>query len=191
MTHTYFTDQARARIARAGGDPDTAGPLAVWAEEAKRIGDPRRGVIVAEDGELVAETYHHGGGHRVGASYVVKADAKRWGLDVEETGLATAALERIAGRRMLHVTMAEVCRGAGSSVPTVQGGRPAPLQGVVDAAAGVEVATRALRVAVADAYTAGAKIAPLCRAADVSRQTIYRWLREAGFTFAADGDGPE
>jgi hypothetical protein len=187
MTHGYFTDKARAVIGRAGGDPDTAGALAEWAEEAKRIGDPRRGVIVAEDGSLVAATrYYREHSDRAGASYVEKADARRWGLHVEETGMAIGELHRITGKQLIHVTMPEMCRGAGRSVPQVDGGVPDPLQSVVDAAAEVEDAPRRLLVAVADAYTAGAKIAPLARAAGVSRPTIYRWLDEQGFTMAAD-----
>ena len=38
MTHPYFTAKAQDAFSQAGGDPDKAGPLAEWAEQAKRIG---------------------------------------------------------------------------------------------------------------------------------------------------------
>lgn len=182
MTHSYFVAKARARLAAAGGDPDNAGPLAEWAESAKSIGDARRGVIVADNGELIAETlYHRGGPGRPNASYVVEADAKRWGLHADETELATGELQRITGRRLVHVTMSEVCRGAGKHVPEANSGAPDPLARVKQAATEREVAEASLRVAIADSYTAGATPTDLARAAGVTRQTIYRWLAAEGF----------
>ena len=189
--HPYFVAKARQRMAAAGGDPANAGPLAEWARDAKRIGDARRGVIVAEDGELVAATmYHPGTNSRPGVSYVEKADVQRWGLNHDETGLATAELERVTGRRLVHVTMPEVCRGAGKFIQQVADGShtPDPLAPVKRAAARSADAAQAVRQAVADAYTWGATPTELGRAAGVNRVTIYRWLKEAGFTM---GSGDE
>lgn len=116
MTHPYFTAKARECFSQAGGDPDNAGALATWAEEAKQIGDSRRGVIVAEDGELLAETRHYPATMSTpGVTYITKADAQRYGLIVEEVGMA-AALSHITGRRTIHVTMSQVCTGAGRFV---------------------------------------------------------------------------
>lgn len=115
MTDSYFVAKAREVFARAGGDPANAGALAEWAEEAKQIGDPKRGVIVAEDGELVAAT-HYVADVGIGASYVVKDDAARLGLFGDEVGLAAAQISRTLGKRVIHVTMPEVTRGAGVHV---------------------------------------------------------------------------
>lgn len=111
MTDSYFVAKAREVFSRAGGDPANAGALAEWAEEAKQIGDPKRGIIVAEDGELVAAT-HYVADVGIGASYVVKDDAARLGLFGDEVGLAAAQISRTLGKRVIHVTMPEVTRGA-------------------------------------------------------------------------------
>lgn len=116
MTDSYFVAKAREVFARAGGDPANAGALAEWAEEAKQIGDPKRGVIVAEDGELVAAT-HYVADVGIGASYVVKDDAARLGLFGDEVGLAAAQISRTLGKRVIHVTMPEVTAVCRSSPP--------------------------------------------------------------------------
>lgn len=192
MTHQYFIAKARARFYELGGDPDNSGPLAEWAEEAKRLDDPARGVIVAEDGELIAQTrYHHGGAGRPGAVYVTEADAQRWGLHATECDLAKGQLAALTGKRVVHVTMPEVCHGAGQFVPEVPSGPPDPLAKVTRAAAKRAETEDALRQAVRDAYSLGANPTDLARAADVSRPTIYRWLAAAGFQtsgFKASGD---
>lgn len=187
MTHPYFVDKARARLAEAGGDPDNAGPLAAWAEEAKRINDARRGVIVAEDGELIAGTrYHPSTPSQPGASYVDREDSARYHLSGNETGLAVAQLSRITGKRLIHVTMPEVCRGAGKFVPTV-GAPPKDLDAVTRAVAKSKAAEKSARHVVAAAYTAGANVTQIAIAGDVTRQTVYRWLKIEGFRFGKAG----
>lgn len=112
-THPYFTKQARARLRQAGGDPTRSDALAAWAEQARQINDPDRGVIVAETGELVAQTRYY----REEGTYVAREDAARYGLDVNEVGLAIEALARITGQRLVHVKMSEVCTGASQFIP--------------------------------------------------------------------------
>lgn len=186
MAHPYFVAKARARFAELGGDPNNAGPLAEWAEEAKQIGDARRGVIVADDGELVAETYYcvdHP--DRPKGSYVKQADARRYDLVGNETSLATAQLRRILGKKVVHVTMAEVCRGAGAHIKEVNAPLLEPVCAAADEKDGSELV---LKTAIANAYSQGATPSQLHQAAGVTRQTIYRWLRESGFKIGADNE---
>ena len=172
MTHAYFTAKAREVFSRAGGDPDKAAALAEWAEEAKRIGDPKRGVIVAEDGELVAAT-RYVSDIGMGASYVVKEDADRLGLFGNEVGLATAQLHQILGQRVIHVTMAEVTRGAGAHVSDLAD----PLDAARRAARDVAAADEALRQAVIKAHAAGASPRQIGDAIGVSHTTVHRWIK--------------
>ena len=172
MTHAYFTAKAREVFSRAGGDPAKAAALAEWAEEAKRIGDPKRGVIVAEDGELVAAT-RYVSDIGMGASYVVKEDADRLGLFGNEVGLATAQLHQILGQRVIHVTMAEVTRGAGAHVPDLAD----PLDAARRAAQEASAADEALRQAVIEAHAAGASPRQIGDAIGVSHTTVHRWIK--------------
>lgn len=170
----YFVAKAREVFSRAGGDPANAGALAEWAEEAKQIGDPKRGVIVAEDGELVATT-HYVADVGIGASYVVKDDAARLGLFGDEVGLAAAQISRTLGKRVIHVTMPEVTRGAGVHVADLA----EPLDAVRQAVRTRREAEEALPGLVRAAHVAGVSPTDLAKAADVARTTIYRWIKQA------------
>lgn len=109
MTHPYFIAKAQALFIAKAGNPDNAGLLATWAEQAKANPTPGRGVIVTEDGELIAETRYH---RRAGATYVVDADTKRWGLWANEVGMAMGILSKVTGKRVIHVREWEVTSGA-------------------------------------------------------------------------------
>ena len=107
--HGYFVDKARTVFAKAGGHPDRSDALAAWAQDAKAIGDSRRGVIVAETGEILAETrYTPSTASSPGATYVTTGDVKG-----REVGLAMGALQRMTGHLVIHVKYGEVCQGAG------------------------------------------------------------------------------
>ena len=57
MSSEYFAAQAADVFMAAGGDPANSRPLATWAEDARANRDWRRlGVVVAQDGRLIAET---------------------------------------------------------------------------------------------------------------------------------------
>ncbi|AYD89168.1 hypothetical protein D5R93_02245 [Actinomyces lilanjuaniae] len=86
--HPYFTARAEAWMRHAGGDPRDAADLARWAQTARMVGDPARGVVVAADGTLVAETRR-------------------------SRGLALGAIRQAVGQPVAHATYAEVCQGAG------------------------------------------------------------------------------
>ncbi len=176
MTHPYFIAKAREVFSRAGGDPAKAGALAEWAEDAKQIGDPKRGVIVAEDGTIIAATRYqpHAVGYQAGATYVEKADAKRLGLFGDEVGLAVGQLPRLVGQRVIHVTMAEVTRGAGAHVPDLAD----PLDAARRAAQEAAAADEALRQAVIEAHTAGASPRQIGDAIGVSHTTVHRWIKQ-------------
>ncbi len=165
---------AQSVFSRAGGDPDKAGPLAEWAEEAKRVGDPKRGVIVSEDGELVAAT-RYVADVGIGASYVVDEDAKRLGLFGTEVGLASGQIAKQLGRRVIHVTMPEVTRGAGTHAPDLDG-LLEDLRRVARARAAAEQVERQTALL---AHTAGASPRQIADAIGVSHTTVHRWIKRA------------
>jgi len=111
----YFVDNARAVITRAGGDPDAAGELAAWAQAAHaRDGSGReRGVIVAKNGRIVAETIHTFD-LESSASYLAAGESQRLGLGGPllevETGMAVAELSARHGP-LIHVKYSRVCLG--------------------------------------------------------------------------------
>lgn len=111
--HGYFVDKARAVFAKAGGDPDNAGPLAEWAQRVRPGNDHWLRVIVAETGEILAEA-RHSGNEWVGASYItwVRAESDR-DLIGYEMDLARAALVRRHLDQAIVVTFSDVCLGAG------------------------------------------------------------------------------
>jgi len=109
----------------------------------------------------------------IGASYVVKEDADRLGLFGNEVGLATAQIGRKLGQRVIHVTMAEVTRGAGAHVSDLAD----PLDAARRAARDVAAADEALRQAVIDAHTAGASPRQIGDAIGVSHTTVHRWIK--------------
>ena len=172
MTHEYFIAKAREVFARAGGDPANAGALAEWAEEAKKIGDAKRGVIVAEDGQIIAAT-RYVAEPGIGASYVIKADSDRLGLFGNEVGLALGQIRQQVSQRVIHVTMPEVTRGAGARVPDLAD----PLEAVRRAARESAAAEDALRQAVIDAHAAGASPRQIGDAIGVSHTTVHRWIK--------------
>ena len=115
-TAPYFTAKAREIFADAGGDPDNSGPLAAWAEAARPSNDTTRGVLVAADGTILGATERT---RLAGATYMVEADAARWGMLAPEVGIARATLRRITGQPVVHVTFSAVCLGAGAYVREV------------------------------------------------------------------------
>lgn len=106
----YFQAKAAKAFAAAGGDPANAERLGEWAE-AHRNDDSVHGVIVAEDGEIVAATWRDRA-EGSGAVYVDQAGVKRWSLSGNEVGLATARITRLSGRRCVHIARSVVCFGA-------------------------------------------------------------------------------
>lgn len=82
--HPYFTAKASQWMRRAGGDPAAAGDLARWAQIAWHAARPhntcqlqRRGVIIAADGTLLAETRSCGRGPGPMVDHVDVADLRR------------------------------------------------------------------------------------------------------------------
>jgi acyl-CoA reductase-like NAD-dependent aldehyde dehydrogenase len=109
--HPYFTAKARDVLARAGGDPTRSEALAAWAQQAREAADSRIGVIVAETGEILAETRRTTG--RVAAAYVrAVTNATDRDLVGLVADLATGALARRHGPA-IHVRYSQVCQGAG------------------------------------------------------------------------------
>ena len=119
---SYFTAKAREVFARAGGDPNNSVALADWAREALAQGDSHRGVIVARDGRVVAETRRTPStAYACGGTYIMSVGD---GIDPTEilcweVGLALEALRRRVGQDVLHVRYWEVCQGAGQFVRPV------------------------------------------------------------------------
>lgn len=108
----YHLDRARAVITRAGGDPDIAGPLARWAASIQGTQDMAAGVILGQDGTILAHTRR--GGRPVAAAYVTEVtDPANADLVRLEAGLAAAALARTTGQGTIQVTYSDVCTGPG------------------------------------------------------------------------------
>lgn len=111
----YADDKARAVLARAGGDPEHAGPLAQWARERLGSDDMTARVLVAEDGTLVGDARYVPSRDGVGAAYVTSvtdpAHAEVVGLEV---GRAVGRLRRLTGKGVIVVSYSDVCRGSGA-----------------------------------------------------------------------------
>lgn len=117
-THPYFVAKAREVLHRAGGDPDTAAPLAAWAHAAKNNDDVNQhGVLVARDGSIVAETRHPRPGSPGGWS-ITSADRVRLGLMPASVDMVRAELRR-RGMETIHVRGWEVCCGASQFIRAV------------------------------------------------------------------------
>lgn len=121
-THPYFTAKAREVFYRAGGDPDLSGPLAAWAEEARNINDPHRGVVVAEDGEILATTFLARSPGGVSAWYIDAEAVKRYRTDLSVVDMAMGRITYATGKRAVHITMSDVCTGAGKHIQDVPSG---------------------------------------------------------------------
>lgn len=112
VTHPYFVAWARDWMRRVGGDPACAGELARWAEIARLAGMRGRGVIVAADGTLLAETWQSRG--RLTCRYVDTADLARltgttWYPNVLD--MAMGAIRRAVGQGVAHASYWDVCTG--------------------------------------------------------------------------------
>lgn len=117
---TYCTDRARDVYSRAGGNPDNAGPLAQWAESVIGTDAFRLGVILAEDGTILAHTRREG--HPVAATYVTSVTDPAYAEVVKlEASLAVGGLRRLTGQGVICVTYSDVCKGAGAHAPTGRG----------------------------------------------------------------------
>lgn len=116
----YFEDKARRVFERASGDPERAGSLAAWARSVHQTRDSRLGVIVAEDGTILAQTRHSGDsnpfGPGAGVAYVTDVyDGADRAAVGREVGLALGHFVRRTGQQAIHVTYSDVCTGAGQA----------------------------------------------------------------------------
>lgn len=167
----YFDAKAREAFANAGGDPDLTGPLAAWAESARNRDDVH-GVIVAEDGTIVAETVRQGR-REVHAVYVSDPDRKL-GLFGNEVGLALGQISRKIGKRVIHLTRSQLTTGAGQFVhdPAEPLGELARLRDLR-----ADTASQ-LKQAALDAYAAGEQKQAVARAAGITRKTLDAWIAD-------------
>jgi hypothetical protein len=108
--HLYYRAKAAEVLINAGADPAVSGPLAQWAQ-AHRRDTTVDGVIVAEDGEILADTWRDRDANSPGAFYVSR-ETCRWDLGANEVGLALGQLARLAGKQVIHVKWSDVCGGA-------------------------------------------------------------------------------
>ena len=120
MSSEYFEAQARDVFMAAGGDPANSRPLATWAEDARANRDWRRlGVIVAQDGRLIAETIRLNVLAGVSVTYVtdVLVDLPDPG-DVDGTilDLACGAIRQQIAMPVIHVPAWQVCSGRSRGV---------------------------------------------------------------------------
>ncbi|NLI84422.1 MAG: hypothetical protein GX440_03275 [Propionibacterium sp.] len=120
MSSTYFEAQARDVFMAAGGDPANSRPLATWAENARANRDWRRlGVIVSQDGRLIAETIRLN--VLVGVTVVYVTDVlidlpDPDDIDGTILDLAVASIRRQLGAPVIHVPAWQVCTGRSRGV---------------------------------------------------------------------------
>lgn len=100
--------KCRDVFAAAGGDPNNAGPLVEWSIRNSPSRDWERGVIVTEEGQLVAETRYH---RSAGATYVTDEDKKRYRLSGSLVSRAVGQLQRQLETRCIHVKLSQVYGG--------------------------------------------------------------------------------
>ena len=120
MSSEYFAAQAADVFMAAGGDPANSKPLAAWAEDARANRDWRRlGVVVAQDGRLIAETIRLN--VLVGVTVVYVTDVL---IDLPDPGdvdgtildLACGAIRQQIGQPVIHVPAWQVCSGRSRGV---------------------------------------------------------------------------
>ena len=124
MPAEFFDWKARQIIAAAHGDPDTAGPLATWAEDVKtRRWDEAAGlgVLVAADGRLVAETRRGKPlPDRPNPAYVTRIlDPAVTGIERMVSDMAAADAHYQLGLPVILVAADQVCQGAGPRRPAM------------------------------------------------------------------------
>ena len=109
--HGYSLDKARAVMARAGLDPDLAGPLAQWAQDTAAAHDgkgapgSRRGVVVAVDGTIVARTRCTG---KASTWYTIDCPAASTEVN---RPLSLTYIARAVEQDVIHIRGWEVCTG--------------------------------------------------------------------------------
>lgn len=117
MAHGYALTKARVAMTKAAGDPANAGPLTAWIERqlarTDRTDEPH-GVIVAEDGTIVGETWYWQDATKTqGAVYLDAEDARRHGIRPLEVGMALGALKRSVGQTCVHFPASQLLGGSG------------------------------------------------------------------------------
>ena len=120
MEAQYFQAKAREVFAQAGGDPDKAGDLAVWAQGLREADDDEAdlwaGALVSREGEIIAHTTRV----RKGDGYIYQVnpeEADQLGVRGGEVRGAINELMRVTGQRLIHIEAAEISRGGIAQVP--------------------------------------------------------------------------
>lgn len=129
-TDTYFIAKAREVFHRAGGNPENSAALAAWAEGARAREDSKHGVLVAEDGTIVARTVW--AQHDGAATYFIEdllvdlGDAVRRQVGLTPTRSSgyrvndvIPGLRRVLGLAIIEVRYWDVCTGAGAHIQEV------------------------------------------------------------------------
>ena len=109
-THPYYRTLARKALTHAGAPKANPTALAQWAEE--HADQPKTGIVVNEDGEIVAQSVTQG--RDVKVRYVDKImdpTINPKGIIDTELGLAMSGIRRETGRPVIHLAQWEVCRG--------------------------------------------------------------------------------
>ena len=119
MTHPYFVAKARDFMRRAGAAPDVdITGIARWAQIAYLANQAgysrarRRGIIIGQDGSVLAET-RRVGRRRGLVRHADRPDLKRiTGQDgPTEVGLAMGAIRRATGLPVVHADYSDLCEG--------------------------------------------------------------------------------
>lgn len=119
MPHPYFIDQARAALTALGGPDADPSELAQWAEDHRPTGDTMPlGVIVSNDGQVLATTWRVGSAPELSARYVREVyitlpDDAPVGIDRQVEDMVVSELSKIVGKPCAAISQSAVCTGAG------------------------------------------------------------------------------
>ncbi|GAA1714333.1 hypothetical protein [Brachybacterium phenoliresistens] len=173
------TEKVTARIEAAldSTDPVVTGPTIEWAL-AIDPSDPdgkRRGVVVAEDGRIIAHTRHHGA--PVAATYIEQADAVGLASTVLDMNLGTLA--RHAGGPVRHITYSDAIAPVTGALPRTDAERElvavnARLQRLEQERQRVVGQRRAARARVLDEGGTNARVARLLGVTDAAAAKIAK-----------------
>lgn len=98
---------ARRILTNAGAPAAPTGPLSEWVLQAREAQDMRAGVLVGEDGTVLARTRLQGSGDLAKAWYV---DDDASPVHKLEMGLARGRLSKTRGHGVIHIKTADVAR---------------------------------------------------------------------------------
>lgn len=162
--HPYFMARA-TKLLPDGANPV---PLATWAQEARERDERTIGVLVADDGRIIAHTRYPGSG-----PYRVHFDeARAMGTMHTAVDMVFGAARRYAGMNVQHITASQASKGPGLPKRWAEADIPRLTERLLDKHEKVTAAEAAL----CDARAAERDAAKALHQAGVSKYKIAQML---------------